>query len=83
MATFQGLLLLFFGIGLLVVDYRSLSRGWLPCGPNGFKGRLEFRRSEQPLLYWLLFTVYGAAGAYLTVFAVRVLLGSVEPLPLR
>ena len=28
----QGLLFLFFGVGLLVVDYRSLSLGWLPCG---------------------------------------------------
>lgn len=83
MATLQGLLFLFLGIGLLVVDYRSLSRGWLPCGPNGFKGRLEFRRAEQPLLYWLMFIVYGVAGVYLTVFAVRLLIGGVEPLPLR
>ena len=83
MATFQGLFFLVLGMGLLVVDYRSLSRGWLPCGPNGFKGRLEFHRAAQPLLFWLMFTVYGAAGVYLIVFATRVLLGSVEPLPLR
>ncbi|HEY7743253.1 MAG TPA: hypothetical protein VIA19_09425 [Burkholderiales bacterium] len=71
------------GVGLLAVDYRSLSRGWLPCGPNGFKGRLEFHRAEQPFFFWLMFSVYGTAGMLLTVFAIRVLLGSVEPLPLR
>jgi len=32
MATFQGLLFLFFGVGLLAVVYRSLNAGWLPCG---------------------------------------------------
>jgi hypothetical protein len=83
MATIQGLFFLVLGVGLLAVDYRSLSRGWLPCGPNGFKGRLEFHRAEQPLFFWLMFSIYGAAGVFLTVFAIRVLLGSVEPLPLR
>ena len=82
MATFQGLLFLFFGIGLLLVDYQSLSRGWLPCGPKGFSGRLEFRRNEQPFLFWLMFVLYGAAGVALTIFAVRLLFGAAAPLPL-
>ncbi|MCR6664024.1 MAG: hypothetical protein NVV60_12960 [Luteimonas sp.] len=79
----QGLLFLFFGLGLLVVDYRSLSLGWLPCGPNGLKGRLEFHRKEQPLGYWLMFAVYGVSGVLLTVFAIRLLAGAAEPLPLN
>lgn len=83
MHIIQGLLFLFFGVGLLVVDYRSLSLGWLPCGPNGFKGRLEFHRKEQPLRYWLMFAVYGVSGVLLTVFAIRLLLGVAEPLPLN
>lgn len=83
MAVFQGLLFLFFGVGLLLVDYQSLSRGWLPCGPKGFSGRLEFRRHEQPFLFWLMFVVYGAAGIALIVFAVRLLLGSAAPLPVN
>jgi hypothetical protein len=83
MATFQGLLFLFFGIGLLLVDYQSLSRGWLPCGPKGFSGRLEFRRDQQPFLFWLMFLVYGVAGIALTVFAVLLLLGRAAPLPLN
>lgn len=82
MAIFQGLLFLFFGIGLVAVDIQSLSRGWLPCGPNGLKGRLEFHRDRQPALYWLMFAVYGLAGLWLGLFGLRLLLGSAEPLPL-
>ncbi|MCW5582130.1 MAG: hypothetical protein KIS72_12385 [Luteimonas sp.] len=82
MHLIQGLLFLFFGVGLLWVDYRSLSRGWLPCGPNGFRGRVEFHRDRQPLGYWLMFVVYGAAGLWLTGFAIGLLLGWAQPLPL-
>lgn len=83
MGTFQGLLFLVFGLGLLVIDYRSLAKGWLPFGPNGLKGRLEFRRAEQPGLYWLAFTAYLVFGLLLTLFALRLLVGWAEPLPLR
>ena len=83
MALVQGLLFLFFGVGLLVVDYRALSTGWLPCGPKGPKGRLEFDRHKQPLGFWLMFLVYGAGGLWLAVFALRLLAGHAEPLPLR
>ena len=54
MTIFQGLLFLFFGVGLLLVNYRALTSGWLPCGPNGIKGRLEFRRDTSPLMFWLI-----------------------------
>lgn len=83
MALAQGLLLLFFGVGLLVVDYQSLAKGWLPCGPNGFKGRLEFKRLEQPFGYWLMFVVYGAGGIWCLLTGLGLLAGRVEPLPLR
>jgi len=83
MAIFQGLLCLVFGIGLLLVDYQSLSRGWLPCGPKGLSGRLEFRRREEPVMFWAMFLVYGVAGIVLTVFALRLLSGGAAPLPLR
>jgi len=82
MAIVQGLIFLFFGVGLLLVDYQSLSRGWLPCGPKGFSGRLEFRRNEQPALFWLMFLAYGVAGIALIVFALRLLSGGAAPLPL-
>lgn len=39
MALFQGLFFSLIGLGLLAVAYQSLGRGWLPCGPNGFRGR--------------------------------------------
>src|SRR5690606_22619716 len=75
MVLFQGLLLLFFGYGLLIVVYQSLDKGWLPCGPNGFKGRLEFRIAEQPLRYWLMFAVYSAGGLWCLFTAFGILSG--------
>jgi hypothetical protein len=83
MAVLQGVLFLVFGVGLLIVAYRALLTGWLPCGPRGFSGRLELRKTEQPLAFWLMFVVYGAGGLWLAVFALRLLAGQVEPLPLR
>lgn len=83
MATFQGLLFLFFGACLLWMDYRALRSGWLPCGPRGFKGRLEFRRDERPMGFWVMFVVYGTAGLCLVTFALNLLAGHVAPLPLR
>ena len=83
MAIFQGLLFLFFGAGLLLVDYRALRSGWLPCGPYGFKGRLEFRKNEQPIGFWLMFVFYAAGGIWLLAFALQLLAGQAAPLPLR
>lgn len=82
MTIFQGLLFFFFGAGLLLVDYRALSSGLLPCGPNGLKGRLEFRKNEQPVGFWLMFVLYGAGGIGLVIFAIRLFTGHAEPLPL-
>lgn len=82
MAIFQGLFFSILGIGLIAVALRSLQTGWLPCGPNGFRGRLEFRRDQQALGYWVMFVAYSAGGLWLSVFALRVLSGQVEPLPL-
>ncbi|MGH8797652.1 MAG: hypothetical protein ACREXI_11380 [Caldimonas sp.] len=83
MAVFQGLIFLVFGSGLLWVDWQSLSRGWLPCGPKGLDGRVEFRRNEQPVLFWLMFLLYGGAGLALLTFSLRLLIGSATPLPLH
>jgi hypothetical protein len=83
MSIFQGLLFLFFGASLLWMDYRALRSGWLPCGPNGFKGRLEFRKDEQPAGFWVMFVLYGAGGLWLLVFALQLLAGQAAPLPLR
>lgn len=81
MAIFQGVLFLILGVGLLVIDYQSLGKGWLPCGPKGFNGRLEFRRDTHAVRYWLMFVMYGVAGLWMTVFAIRVLIGHAEPMP--
>lgn len=83
MVIFQSAFFLVLGLGLLVIDWRSLKSRWLPCGPNGLKGRLEFTRDDQPLGYWLMFVIYGVGGAWLVIFALRLLAGLAEPLPLR
>jgi hypothetical protein len=83
MAIFQGLLFLAFGVGLLLVDYQSLSRGWLPCGPKGLSGVLEIRKDEQALTFWVLFALYAIAGLTLIIFALRLLAGFATPLPLQ
>ena len=83
MALFQGIFFLILGLGLLGVAYQSLARGWLPFGSNGFKGRLERRRDEQPGLFWLAWAMYATAGLVMAVFALGLLLGESTSLPLR
>lgn len=83
MVFFQGLLLLVLGVGVLVIDYRSLSNGWLPGGSNGLKGRLEVRRDEHPAGYWALFAIYLMLGLLATVTALRIWAGNLPPLPLH
>lgn len=82
MALFQGLFLSLIGLGLLAVTYQSLERGWLPCGPNGLRGRVEVRRRTQPIGYWVLFALYALFGLWVLRLGVGVLFGSIEPLPL-
>jgi len=83
MALFQGAIFLVLGYGLLAVVYQSLSKGWLPFGPNGLKGRLEFRMKDQPFGYWMAFTLYSGLGTWCVFLAFGVLSGELEPLPLR
>lgn len=83
MALFQGLLLLIFGIGILLIVYQSLSKGALPFGVNGFAGRLEFQKDKQPTLFWLAFIFYSIAGLTLTIIALRIIFGFSAPLPLK
>jgi hypothetical protein len=71
------------GVGLMWMDLRALGTGWLPCGSNGLRARLEIQRETQPLGFWILFAAYAAGGAWMVVFALRVLAGYAAPLPLR
>ncbi len=79
----QGGLLLVLGVGVLAIALRSLATGWLPCGPRGLDGRVEFRRDDQPGLYWLMFAVYAAGGLAVAIYSLGVLLGTNPPLPMR
>ena len=83
MAMFQGLFLLAVGIILLAIDYQSLSRGWLPFGSNGFKGRLEIQRDDNPAGFWLAFGFYALGGLGITIYGLLVLAGVCPALPLR
>ena len=51
--------------------------------PLRLKGRLEWRRDEQPALFWLAWALYAAAGLVMAVFALGLMLGVSTPLPLR
>jgi len=82
MALFQGLFFSVIGIGVLAITYQSLGRGWLPCGPNGFRGRVEVQRRTQPIAYWGLFAAYTLFALWVLNFGVGILFGTMEPLPL-
>lgn len=82
-SVIQAAFFLIFGFGLLGVCYQGLSKGSLPCGPNGLRGRTEFSRRDQPFLYWMMFAVYGAGGLWLITYALRLLSGTTTPLPVR
>jgi hypothetical protein len=83
MTLFQGLFLLVLGIGVGLVALQGASRGWLPNGPNGFKEGTGVSRSEQPLMFWFFFSIYFAGAIAMTVYALRLLFGDAEPLPLN
>jgi hypothetical protein len=44
---------------------------------------VEFSRRQQPLAYWLMFSVYCAGGLWCLFTALGVLSGQIEPLPLN
>ena len=83
MALFQSLFFLVFGVGLMLVALQGAQRGWLPNGPNGFKRGEGVRKSESPVGFWILFSLYFAAGVYLAVYALRLLTGHAASLPLK
>jgi len=79
MALLQGAIFLFFGVGLLIIDYRALRGGEIPVW--GF-GETRVSRRERPVYFWSAFALYGAGGVVLTIYAVRLLAGLTAPLPL-
>ncbi len=83
MSVFQGFFFLFLGAGLLIIDFKSLSEGWLAFGSKGLTGRLEFHKDEHPVIFMVIFVLYLFAGLSLTVFALLLLAGMATPLPLR
>jgi hypothetical protein len=78
--AFIGLLGLILGAGLVLMVVRSLKAGGgLPHGSRGGDGSGEFRREDNPLMYWVMFLVYGAGGLGLTGYSVLVLVGRIKP----
>lgn len=79
----EGIFLLVMGVLILAVAYQSLSRGWLPFGSNGLKGRLEIQRESNPAGYWAVMALYCVGGVGLLVYALLILARVCPPLPLR
>lgn len=79
MALLQGAIFLFFGVGLMVIDYRALRDGSIPVWGLG---ETRAHRGGRPVRFWLAFVLYGAGGVVLTIYALRLLAGLNAPLPL-
>jgi hypothetical protein len=82
MVFFQGLFFLVLGVGLVLIAWNSRRTGWLPYGPRRFGRDIAVWRHDRPIFYWILFFGYNMAGLWMTVFALRVLVGVAQPLPL-
>ena len=82
MAIFQGIFLLIMGILLSVITLRSLKSGWLPFGSNGLKGRLEIKRAEKPVGFWLVFLFYAGGSVAITIYGLFILFGISAPMPM-
>jgi len=83
MALLQGIFFLVLGGGLTLIAWNSLKTGWLPYGPGRFGRDVAVWRSESPLFYWVLFLGYNVAGIWMAGFALMVLAGTAEPMPLQ
>ncbi len=82
MTAFQAVFFLVLGTGLALVPWWGLRVGWLPCGPRRFGQDIRVWREERPVFFWVLFCGYGIAGLWMLGFALRLIAGSSEPLPL-
>ena len=83
MLQIKGWFLLVMGIGLAAVAVQGIFRGWLPNGRNGFKQGEGVSRKSQPIGFWFFFSLYFGGGLYLTFYALNLLFGHAEPLPLQ
>jgi hypothetical protein len=80
MNAFMGLLGLTLGVCMVIMVLRSLKTGGgLPHGSKGGDGTGEFRRDDHPLMYWVMFLVYGAGGLGITGYSLLVLIGRIKP----
>jgi hypothetical protein len=83
MSQFQGWFLLVMGIGLVAVAVQGIFRGWLPNGPNGFRQGKGVSREGAPLGFWFFFSLYCGGGLYIAAYALKLLTGHAESLPLQ
>ncbi|HZF15845.1 MAG TPA: hypothetical protein VE046_07910 [Steroidobacteraceae bacterium] len=76
------MILLFFGVGLLIVAWRGNRSGELRAGSAGWRPYRP-NRMDNPLGFRFYFFLYVAAGIVLTVWGVLAMLGAAPPLDLR
>lgn len=67
--------MLVMGVGLVLVAFQGVSRGWLPNGPNGYKRGEGVYRDKNPIGFWLMFLVYAIGGVAVALYAIRALAG--------
>lgn len=76
MSNIHGWFILVIGLGFVAVAIQGLMRGWLPNGPKGFQQGEGVSRESSPIGFWFFFALYVGAGAYIVIYAWRLLSGN-------
>jgi hypothetical protein len=83
MQFFEGVLLLIFGVGILVIAWRGWRDGEIPAGSNFFEGNYKPSREKEPNAFYFFLILYVLGGCVLTLLALSILFGLTPPLKLR
>lgn len=78
----SGVVLLFFGGGILAVAWHGYRAGVLPAGPNFFRGRYMPSRAANPFAFHFFLVLYFASGMTLAVWGLLALVGMAPPMRL-
>ena len=81
-AGLQIIVLLFFGVGLLVYVTQAWKAGEVRMGAKGLE---EFTpsRDDSPLLFYLGIMIYLGLGGFCLGYAIMLMTGNAEPIPLN
>ncbi len=74
--------LFFFGIGLLAVAYQAYRKGEIRAGSSGFKPYTP-TREENPVAFYFFLSLYLVCGFTMLIWAILVLAGIAQPMPVE